>query len=66
VVNHSTVAQQELVVDAIARRAGRIVALGRAVIAQDPAGSSTPFQIFFVGDPNGARLEFSAASTTAG
>jgi hypothetical protein len=66
VVNRSAAAQQELVVDAIARRAGRIVALGRAVIAQDPAGSSTPFQIFFVGDPNGAKLEFSAAATTAG
>jgi hypothetical protein len=66
VVNHSAVAQQELVVDAVARRAGRIVAAGRAVIAQDPAGSSTPFQIFFVGDPGGAKLEFSAAGTTAG
>jgi hypothetical protein len=65
-VNHSTVVQQELVVNAVARRAGRIVAAGRAVIAQDTAGSSTPFQIFFVGDPSGAQLEFSAPATTAG
>jgi hypothetical protein len=65
-VNHSAVAQQELVVDAVARRAGRIVAAGRAVIAQDAAGSSTPFQIFFVGDPSGAQLEFSAPATTTG
>ena len=66
VINHSTVAQQELVVDAVARRAGRIVAAGRAVIAEDAAGSSTPFQIFFVGNPSGAQLEFSAPATTAG
>jgi hypothetical protein len=66
IVNHSTVAQEELVVYALARRAGRIVAAGRAVLAQAPAGASSPFQIFFVGDPSGARLEVSAPATTPG
>jgi hypothetical protein len=66
VVNHSAVAQQELVVDAIARRAGRIVAAGRAVLASAPAGASTPFQIFFVGNPSGAQLEVGAPATTPG
>jgi hypothetical protein len=66
VVNHSAVAQQELVVDALARRGGRIVAAGRAVLAQAAAGSSTPFQIFFVGDPSGTQLEVSAPATTSG
>jgi hypothetical protein len=66
VVNHSAVVQQELVVDALARRAGRIVAAGRAVLAQAGAGASTPFQIFFVGDPSGAQLEVSAPATTPG
>jgi hypothetical protein len=65
-VNHSAVAQQELVVYALARRAGRIVAAGRAVLASAPAGASTPFQIFFVGDLSGARLEVSAPATTPG
>lgn len=65
-VNHSAVAQQELVVDAIARRAGRIVAAGRAVLADVPAGASAPFQLFFVGDPSGAQLEVSALATTPG
>jgi hypothetical protein len=65
-VNHSTVAQQELVVDAVARRAGKVVAAGRAVLADVPAGTSAPFQIFFVGDPSAARLEVSAAATTPG
>jgi hypothetical protein len=66
VVNHSAVVQQELVVDALARRAGRIVAAGRAVLAQAAAGATTPFQIFFVGDPSGALLEVSAPATTQG
>jgi len=66
VVNSSHVSQQELVVDAVARRGGAIVAAGRAVLADAPAGSSTPFQIFFVGNPGGARLEVTAPTTTTG
>jgi hypothetical protein len=66
VVNGSHVAQQELVVDAVARRGRTIVAAGRAVLANAPGGSSTPFQIFFVGDPIGAHLEVSAPTTTPG
>jgi hypothetical protein len=65
-VNHSSVEQPELVIDAVARRAGRVVAAGRALLAQAPAGASTPFQIFFVGDPAGAKLEFSATATRTG
>lgn len=64
--NGSTIAQQEVVVDAVARRAGRIVAAGRAVLANAPAGATTPFQIFFVGDPAGAQLEVDAPATTSG
>jgi hypothetical protein len=66
VVNRSGVSQQELIVYAVARRAGRIVAAGRAVLAQAPAGASTPFQIFLVGEPRGATLEVSAPATTLG
>jgi hypothetical protein len=66
VVNSSHISQQELVVDAVARRGGAIVAAGRAVLANAPAGSSTPFQIFFVGNPGGARLEVTAPTTTTG
>jgi hypothetical protein len=65
-VNHSGVTQQELVIDAVARRAGRIVAAGRAVIAQAPEGALTPFQIFFVGNPSGAQLEVTVPATTPG
>jgi hypothetical protein len=66
VVNHSGVAQQELVVYAVARRGGSIVAAGRAVLASAPARTSTPFQIFFVGDPSGAQLEVSAPASGSG
>jgi hypothetical protein len=66
VVNHSGVSQQELVVYAIARKAGRIVAAGRAVLPSAPTGASTPFQLYFVGAPSGAQLEVSAPATTPG
>lgn len=66
VVNHSALTQTELVVYAVARRAGRIVAAGRAVLAQVPAGASTPFQLFFIGDPRGARLYLQAPPSTVG
>lgn len=64
VVNHSAVTQRELVVYAVARRGTRVVAAGRAVVPEAGANASTPFQLFFVGDPRGARLELSAPATT--
>ena len=48
-VNSSSTTQSELVVYAVARRGGRIVAAGRAVLASVAAGVSSPFQIFFIG-----------------
>jgi hypothetical protein len=66
VVDHSAVAQQELVVFAVGLRAGRIVAAGRAVLPNAPANSSTPFQVFFIGNPKGASLQISAPPTTLG
>ncbi len=65
-VNHSTVGQRELVLYAVARRAGRIVAAGRALIPQAEAGSSSNFQVFFIGSPKGAQLEVSAPPNTFG
>lgn len=65
-VNGSTVGQHELVIYATARRAGRIVAAGRALIPQAEAGSSTSFQVFFIGSPKGAQLEVSAPTNTFG
>jgi hypothetical protein len=64
VANRSPLAQANLVVYAVARRAGRIVAAGRAVLPEVAAGTSVPFQIYFVGNPGGAQIETSAPATT--
>jgi hypothetical protein len=64
VANHSQTAQQNLVVYAVARRGGKIVAAGRAVLPEIPTGTNVPFQIYFVGDPSGAQIQTSAPATT--
>jgi hypothetical protein len=66
VVNHSRVAQQKFVVYAVARRGGQVVAAGRAVLPEVAAGQSAPFQVFFIGNPQGAQLEVNAPATTLG
>lgn len=64
--NRSHVTQQHLVVYVIARRAGKIVAAGRAVLSEVAAGASIPFQAFLVGAPAGATLAASAPPSTPG
>jgi hypothetical protein len=64
--NHSQIAQRSLVIFAIARRGGAIVAAGRAVLSEVGPGAATPFQMFFIGDPRGAELQASAPPTTLG
>ncbi len=64
VSNRSRIAQQNLVVFAVARSGGRIVAAGRALVPELAAHSSAQAQVFFVGDPRGARLQLSAPPTT--
>jgi hypothetical protein len=66
VSNHSSTTQSELVVYALARRGGRVVAAGRAVLPQLAAGATVPYQVFFVGEPSGAQLQVSASPTTPG
>ena len=58
--NRSGVKQQGLVVFAVGRRAGRVVAAGRAIVPELAAGASAPFQISLVGDATGAQLQVSA------
>jgi hypothetical protein len=68
VANRSQTTQQNLVVYAVARRGAKIVAAGRAVLPEVPAGTSSgtkvPFQIYLVGDPSGAQIQTSAPATT--
>jgi hypothetical protein len=63
--NRGRAAQQGLAVFAVARRAGRIVAAGRAVIPELAAGASAPFQLFFVGNAQGAQLRLVAPAAVA-
>jgi hypothetical protein len=64
VVNRSEVSQENLVVFAVARKAGKVVAAGRAVLSSLAGHASSPFEVFFIGDPRHARLELSAPPTT--
>jgi hypothetical protein len=64
VVNHSKVAQEHVAVYAVARKGGRIVAAGRALLPEAPPGASVPFQVYFVGDPSGAQITTSAPPST--
>jgi hypothetical protein len=64
--NGSSAVQRQLVVYVVARRGGKIVAAGRAALAEVAAGASVPFHAFLVGSPAGARLEASAPATTFG
>jgi hypothetical protein len=63
--NRGRVAQQSLAVFALARRAGQIVAAGRAVIPELAAGASAPFQLFFVGSAQGAQLRLLAPAAVS-
>jgi hypothetical protein len=64
VTNRSNVTQEHLVVYALARRGSRIVAAGRAIVPEAPPGAKVPYQVYFVGDPHGARVSASAPATT--
>jgi hypothetical protein len=64
VSNESSVAQHGLVVYGLARRAGKIVAAGRAVLSEVPAHGSSPFQVLFIGPAQGAKVEASAPAST--
>lgn len=62
--NRSSFTQHALVVYAVAHRAGRVVAAGRAILPEVAPGGAIPFQAFLVGSPAGARLEASAPAST--
>jgi hypothetical protein len=66
VVNRSGVAQDNLVIAAVARQGGTLVAAGRAIVPVLRATGRERFQVFFVGDPRGAALSFDAQPSTLG
>jgi hypothetical protein len=56
VINHSSILQRRLPVFCVARRGDSVVAAGRAILEKVKPGKSAPFTIFFIGDPQNARL----------
>jgi hypothetical protein len=65
IANKSAVAQKRVTIFCVARRGSRIVAAGRAIVDRvAPAGGKpTPFTVFFIGNPKGAKLMFAAPPT---
>jgi hypothetical protein len=65
IANESTVAQKRVTIFCVARRGSRVVAAGRAIVDRIPpaGGKPTPFTVFFIGNPKGAKLSFSAPPT---
>jgi hypothetical protein len=66
VANRSKVEQRKLVIFAIARRTGRIVAAGRAQVNRLKPRKRSRFQVFFIGNPSGAHLALAAPPTSLG
>jgi hypothetical protein len=58
--NASRVDQKRLVVFCVARRGGKVVAAGRAIVQRLAAGKHARYHVFFIGDPRGARLTVAA------
>ncbi len=61
IVNHSHTSEHEVILYAVARRDGAIVAVGSAIVAAAQAGASAHFQAPLIGDARGAQLEISVA-----
>ena len=64
VVNESAIDQPNLVVAAVARSGGRIVAAGRAIVPLLKAHGHERFQAYFIGNPRGAQLQLAAQPAT--
>ncbi len=62
--NRSKVEQRKLVVFAVARKGGRVVAAGRAQINRLKPGKRARYTIFFIGNPRGARISVEAPPTS--
>lgn len=66
VINRSGREQRRFTIACVARRHGRIVAAGRAVVDRLPAGHTRKpirFTVYFIGNPKGAKLGFWAPPT---
>jgi hypothetical protein len=60
VTNKSGIEQTRLVLYAVARKGGKIVAAGRGVIQRLKTDKPSDYHIFFIGDPRGADVSVAA------
>lgn len=61
--NRSRIDQRRLVVSVVARRAGKVVAAGRAIVERLLAARRARYHVFFIGDPRDAQLAVAASPT---
>jgi hypothetical protein len=69
IANHSKVLQRRLTIFCVARKGGKIVAAGRAVVdklAPAPTPKPIRFTVYFIGNPTGAKLSFSVPPVNLG
>jgi hypothetical protein len=65
VTNKSQIDQRKLVLFAVARRGGQIVAAGRGLIKKlKVKAKPAPYVVFFIGNPEGADVSIDAAPST--
>ena len=65
VTNESGVEQTDLLLYAVATRGGEVVAAGRGLVPKLKTGpKGEPYNIFFIGDPQGADIEVFATPNT--
>jgi hypothetical protein len=64
VTNKSQILQRKLVLFAVAKQGGRIVAAGRGLIKKVKPGTPGHYVIFFIGDPQGGDVSVEAPPVT--
>jgi hypothetical protein len=65
VTNKSQIEQHKLVLFAVAKQGGRIVAAGRGLVKKaKPGKKPAPYVIFFIGDPRGGEVSVEAPPVT--
>ncbi len=61
--NRSDLLQRKLVIFGVARKGKKVVAAGRSQVEKLRPGKTATYQIFFIGNPRGARIELAAPPT---
>jgi hypothetical protein len=64
VINTSKVFQYKLIVFAVSRKHGRVVAAGRAGVPKLGPGKKALYRVYFIGDPRGGQITVSAPPST--